>query len=234
MSNWEVPESLKKYFTGEPSVQAIVARVVERYCIVGLVRGQWRTIGINERNRANLDAGIATIALFNMGFCMRVRCLLIFVFLGSFAAAAQDWQAYKPEGDYSFNDVKAAVHRVTSSRMYSGWDEKMFNRSGDLVAVAVLKTQDDSEMSSPESVKFVLLIVRMAFECPQYCVKVADDRRPRMTLLLLEHLNEITGGKMQTDIEEMKHFIQLASKANCQMEGIIYQNGVPIRVCTKG
>jgi hypothetical protein len=169
-----------------------------------------------------------------MAFCMRVHCLLMFVFLGGLAAAAQDWQVRKPEGDYSFNDVKAAVHRVTSSRMYSGWDEKTFNRSGDLVAVAVLKTLEDSEMSSPESVKFVLLIVRMAFECPQ-CVKVTDDRRPRMTLLLLEHLNEITGGKMQKDIEEAKHFIvQQASKANCQMEGIIYENGVPIRFCTKG
>jgi hypothetical protein len=158
----------------------------------------------------------------------------MYVLLGSLAALAQDWQACKPEGDYSFNDVKAAVQRVTNSRMYSGWDEKIFNRSGDLVAVAVLKTLDDSEMASPESVKFVLLIVRMAFDCPQ-CVKVTDDRRPRMTLLLLGHLNEITGGKMQTDIEEAKNFIlRQASKANCQMEGIIYQNGVPIRFCTKG
>jgi hypothetical protein len=57
--------------------------------------------------------------------------------------------------------------------MYSGWDEKTFSQSGDLVAVAVLKTLDDSEMASSESVKFVLLIVRMAFECPQ-CVKVTD------------------------------------------------------------
>jgi hypothetical protein len=62
-----------------------------------------------------------------------------------------------------------------------------------------------------------------------------------MTLLLLEHLNETTGGKVQTDIEEAKHFIlQQASKAqfqfrlgdgthrtSCQMEGIIYENGVP-------
>ena len=159
----------------------------------------------------------------------------MFVFLGSLTAPAQDWQACKPEGDYSFNDVRAAVHRVTSSRMYSGWDEKMFNRSGDLVAVAVLKTLDDSEMASPESANFVLLIVRMAFDCPQYCVKVTDDRRPRMTLLLLEHLNEITGGKMQNDIEEAKHFVQQqASHANCQMEGIIYENGTPIRFCTTG
>jgi hypothetical protein len=30
----------------------------------------------------------------------------MFVFLGSPAAAAQDWQACKPEGNYSFNDLK--------------------------------------------------------------------------------------------------------------------------------
>ena len=159
----------------------------------------------------------------------------MFVFLGSLAPPAQDSQACKPEGDSSFNDVKAAVHRVTSSRMYSGWDEKTFNRSGDLVAVAVLKMLDDSEMASPETAKFVLVMVRMAFDCPEYCVKVTDDRRPRMTLLLLEHLNEITGGKMQTDIEEVKQSIlQQAGKANCQMEGIIYENGVSIRFCPKG
>jgi hypothetical protein len=137
------------------------------------------------------------------------------VFLGSLAASGQDWQACKPQGDYSFNDVKAAVHRVTSSQIYSSWDEKTFNRSGDLVAVAVLKTLDDSEMASSEHAKDVLLILRSAFACPHRCVKVADDRRPRMTLLLLEHLNEITRGKMQADIEETKQFIlQPASTMN--------------------
>jgi hypothetical protein len=160
---------------------------------------------------------------------------LMLVFLGSLTALAQDWQACKPEGDYSFNEVKAAVHRVTSSRMYSGWDEKTFARSGGLVAVAVLKALDDSEMASPESTKFLLLILRMAFYCPKDCVKVTDDRRPTMTLLLLEHLNEITDRKMQTEIEEAKHFIlQQTSNASCQMEGTIYENGVPTHVCTKG
>jgi hypothetical protein len=39
---------------------------------------------------------------------------------------------------------------------------------------------------------------------------------------------------MQTDIEEVKHFIlQQASEANCQMEGIIYENGVPILFARK-
>lgn len=138
---------------------------------------------------------------------MRGHCLFTLVFLGTLAASAQDWQACKPQGDYSFNDVKAAVHRVTSSRMYSGWDEKTFNRSGDLVAVAVLKTLDDSEIASSENAKEVLLILRSAFACPERCVKVIDDRGPRMTLLLLEHLNEITRGNMKADIEEAKQFV---------------------------
>jgi hypothetical protein len=137
----------------------------------------------------------------------------MFVFFATLTAQAQDWQACKPEGDYSFNDVKAAVHRVTSSRMYTSWDEKTFNRSGDLVAVAGLKTLDDREIASSENAKDVLLMLRSAFACPQRCVKVTDDRRPRMTLLLLEHLNETTRGKMQADIEEAKQFVlQQASK----------------------
>jgi hypothetical protein len=146
---------------------------------------------------------------------MRGHCLLMFVLFGTLTAPAQDWQACKPEGDYSFKDLKSAVHSVTSSRMYSGWDEKMFNRSGDLVAVAVLRTLDDTEMASSERAKDVLMILRSAFACPHRCVKVTGDRRPRMTLLLLEHLNEITRGQMQADIEEAKQFvIEQASKAN--------------------
>ena len=125
---------------------------------------------------------------------MRIRCLFVCIAFLSLATPALDWQSCKPEGDSSFNDVKAAVRRVTSSQVYSGWDDKMFSRSGDLVAVAVLKTLDDSEMASPEYASSVLVIVRMAFGCPQRCVKVTDDRRPGMTLLLLEHLNEITRG----------------------------------------
>jgi len=146
---------------------------------------------------------------------MRVHSLFVCVVFLALASSAQDWQGCKPKGDYSFNDVKAAVRRVTSSGMYSGWDEKTFNRSGDLVAVAVLKSIDDSEMASPKNAKWVLRVIRDAFECPQYCVKVTDDRRPRITLLLLEHLNEITRGKMQSDIKEVKQFIlERAGKAH--------------------
>jgi len=138
---------------------------------------------------------------------MRNQYLLICVVFLTLAAAAQDWEACKPEGDYSFNDLKAAVRRVTSSGMWSGWDTKTFNRSGDLVATAILKTLDDSQMASREHAREILMMLRNAFECPQVCVKVTDDRRPRMTLLLLKHLNEITGGKIKSDIDEVKQYV---------------------------
>jgi hypothetical protein len=132
--------------------------------------------------------------------------LLAVVFIPSLAIG-QDWQDYKPDGDFSFKEIKAAVRRVTTTHMYSGWDEKTFSRSGDLVAVAVLKTLDDSEMSTPEGAKDVLRILRAAFGCPDYCVKTTDDRHPRIALLLLTHLRAITRGKLKSEIDETEKFI---------------------------
>jgi len=137
----------------------------------------------------------------------------LIVMLLALAASGQDWQDCKPDGDYSFKDVKAAVRRVTTSGMYSGWDEKTFNRSGDLVAVAVIHTLDDSQMASPEGAKNVLVVLRAAFACPARCVQVTDDRHPSVTLLLLEHLRDIAGVKMQPKIDAAKKFILQQAKA---------------------
>jgi hypothetical protein len=76
--------------------------------------------------------------------------------------------------------------------MYTGWDEKTFNRPGDLVSVAILATLNDSEMTSPETVRDVLTILRAAFACPRRRVIAIGDREPpdidifggRETLLL--------------------------------------------------
>ncbi len=43
---------------------------------------------------------------------MRRHYLFFVVFL-ALAASAQDWQACKPEGGYSFNDVKATIQNVS-------------------------------------------------------------------------------------------------------------------------
>src|ERR1700736_4053533 len=111
--------------------------------------------------------------------------LLPTVLLVALVASGQDWQDCKSDSSYSFKEVKDSVHRVTTSRMYTGSDEKTFIRSGDLVSVAILQTLTDSEMTSPETLNFVLLILRDAFACPNRCVSVVGDRQPRIALLLL-------------------------------------------------
>ena len=83
-----------------------------------------------------------------------------------------------------------------------------------MVAVAIIRTLEDSQMASPEGAKNVLVVLRAAFACPARCVQVTDDRHPSVTLLLLEHLREITGVKMHSEIDETRKFVlQQARKA---------------------
>jgi len=121
--------------------------------------------------------------------------------------SAQDWQHCKPDGSYSFAEVKDSVRRVTTSHIITGWDVKAFNRSGDLVPLAIVQTLSEAEMTSPQTLEKVLLILREAFACPSRCVTPSSDRQPRIALLLLEHLRNNTSGKMQSSVDETKEFI---------------------------
>jgi hypothetical protein len=135
-----------------------------------------------------------------------VAAALLSILLLAFTAFAQDWQTCKPAGAYSFAEVKDAVHRVTTSHAIEGWDMKTFNRSGDLVPLAIVQTLSDEEMTSPETLEEVLLILREAYACA-HCVNSPSDREPRLALLLLEHLHNKTTGKMQASVDETKNFI---------------------------
>ena len=109
---------------------------------------------------------------------MKARHLLPLVILRLIiAASAQDWENCKPDGSYSFAEVKASVCRVTTSHMYTGRDDKAFNRSGDLVSL--VQTLTDKKMTSSETLPEVLLILRTAFACASPCVTVSSDRHPR-------------------------------------------------------
>jgi hypothetical protein len=90
--------------------------------------------------------------------------------------------------------------------MITGWDDKTFNRSGDLVPVAIVQSLSDDEMASPQTLEEVLLILRDAYACAR-CVTPLSDREPRVALLLLEHLHNKTSGKMQASIDETRDFI---------------------------
>ncbi len=119
-------------------------------------------------------------------------------------ASAQDC---KPDGSASFAQLKNSIRRFTTSHGYSGWDEGDWNRSGDLASVAIVQSLPDNQMASPQTLREVLLVLHEAFACPSRCVTAPSDRHPRISLLLLEHLQNRSSGKMQSEIEETKEFI---------------------------
>jgi hypothetical protein len=72
--------------------------------------------------------------------------------------------------------------------MIEGWDDKIFNRSGDLVPVAIIQSLSDDEMTSSQTLEEVLLILRDAYACAR-CVTPLSDREPRVALLLLNRVS---------------------------------------------
>lgn len=140
--------------------------------------------------------------------------LLPAVFIMALLASGQDLQDCKPDGSYSFQQVKDSVHRVTTTHISFGFDEKVISRSGDLVSVAILQTLDDGEIMSSRTLGEVLLIIRNAFACPSRCVRAASDRQPRVTLLLLEHLHNNTTGSAQSEIDETKKFVSQQAESS--------------------
>jgi hypothetical protein len=127
------------------------------------------------------------------------------------AAVVVFGQDAKP-GEYELSQLKDSVHRITTQHMYFGWDEKAFNRSGDLVAVAIVKTIPESELTSPTTVKEILGILHSAFACPSRCIAAPDNRQPNVTMLLLEHLRSRSSGLVQAEIDQTKDFISLQTK----------------------
>lgn len=140
---------------------------------------------------------------------MKATCLLLpAILLLSLAAFGQDdWQHFKPQGNFSFQELKDAVHRITADQIYDGWDEKKLVRAGDLVSLAILQTVSDSQMTAPATLKGLLYIIRQGFFCPSRCVAVPSDRQPKITMLLLEHLHNNTSGNAQSDVDETREFV---------------------------
>jgi hypothetical protein len=133
--------------------------------------------------------------------------LLLGILPLSISASGQDWQHCKPDGAYSFAELKDSVRRVTTMHGYTGWDDKAFSRAGDMAAVAIVQTLSDSEITSPDTMKDVLIILRLAFGCPARCVTARGDRQPNVTMLLIEHLQNRDSGGMQPKIDETRKFI---------------------------
>ena len=117
-------------------------------------------------------------------------------------------QDCKAEDFKSFSDVKGAVSRLLSLPGYTSFDEKILNKSGDLAAVAIIRSLSTAEMGLPERIRQILLILRMSFEAPQLIV-ACDNRSPTATIILLDRLQgSKNGAQFPTDIENTRIEVQ--------------------------
>jgi hypothetical protein len=133
---------------------------------------------------------------------VKVSATLILLLIFSLLASAECNQ-----DDFTdFSQVKDAVRHFTKGKVYTGWDEKSLNRAGDLAALAVLRTLSDAELDNPQTARQVLGVIRASFECPSRCIASCSNREPRVTMLLLDYLQNHAQG-LSKEIDETRTFI---------------------------
>jgi hypothetical protein len=108
----------------------------------------------------------------------------------------------------SMCEIKAAVVRLLSYPVYTGWDEKVLNRAGDMAALAVMRSVSIEDLNSSEKQRQTLLILKLAFDAPQL-IAANSDRRPTAAMLLLGHLSKTNYGQENVnEIENTRNEIQ--------------------------
>jgi hypothetical protein len=135
-----------------------------------------------------------------------MRKAYLFLFLMACGSMISWCQDCRVDGETSFTDVRNSVLRFTTEHVYTGWYEKIWSRSGDMAALAIVKTVPDAQMTSPKTVREILIILREAWSCAR-CAKSSDDQQPNVTALLLEHLEGNTSGSIRSEIAETRAFI---------------------------
>ncbi|MGH9500085.1 MAG: hypothetical protein ACRD3L_13170 [Terriglobales bacterium] len=87
-------------------------------------------------------------------------------------------------------------------------NQKYLSRLGDGVSVALLKLLSDEELTSVATVKNILPVIRESFDQPQ-SITIAEDRKPNVTLFLLNYLhNRVNDSQSRRDIENTEKFVR--------------------------
>jgi hypothetical protein len=107
----------------------------------------------------------------------------------------------------SFCETKATVLRLLSYPAYTGSDEKVLNRAGDMAALAVIRSVSMEDLNSPETARQILLILNLAFAAPQL-IAANTDRRQTAAMLLLDHLTKTNYRVHVNEIENIRNEIQ--------------------------
>lgn len=127
---------------------------------------------------------------------MRLGLALILIFFVYLNTEAQE----KSE-DYSIPIVKNLLQQPQG--VSTGFSEKQLDRLGDRISIALIKILSEQDLKDPERIRRVLPLIRNAFAAPSV-VPVAEDREPKVTMLLLKYwLNEVADSSLKQDISQL-------------------------------
>jgi hypothetical protein len=128
------------------------------------------------------------------------------MFLVSSSVFAQDKVKEQDEDIYSIRLVKESVKNPDLALGFSV-TEKHINWLGDRVSIALLKIYDADGLKDPQNIRNYLPIVRAAFVAPRI-VRLAEDRKPKVTMFLLTYLErEITDVNLKAQISDAIKYI---------------------------
>ncbi len=126
----------------------------------------------------------------------------------------------------SFCETKAAVLRLLSYPSYTGRDERVLNRAGDMAAVAVIKSVSVKDLNSREKARGIFLVLNLAFAAP-HLVTPHTNRRPTAAMLLLDHMEkEYCGEEKCNEVENIRAEIQHNTTTGTPFE-VVTLNGEP-------
>lgn len=134
---------------------------------------------------------------------LRTACTLLIVL------ASTTIVCHAQQDDYSVQQVRELLKLPVGNS--SSVSEKILNRQGDRVSIALMKIYPGDELTNPENVRRYLPMITTAFQA--LSVVPPDDREPRVTLLLLNSIKgRIQDPQLQASILQTIHAVQKATE----------------------
>jgi len=102
--------------------------------------------------------------------------------------------AAQSQGDpYEIQLVQGALSaRSGAEKIVRSVTQKHLSRLGDRASIALLKILDETELTDPQTIRAFLPLIEVAFAEPRF-ISLEVDKKPSITLLLLNHLREAVG-----------------------------------------
>jgi hypothetical protein len=175
-----------------------------------------KSVSRNHSELAGYEVGLRDEENLRMTMYMLRGLALLLV--GTCVASAQHpAKAFSAADPYSLDFVRSALPYFKNGGF--GFDGKRIawgtinspglNQFGDRVSIALLKIYSREELSQPENAGISLSAIRTAFE-NRNSVLEPSDREPRVTLFLLDYLqeNERSDVKLEKRIEYIRGCIK--------------------------